>query len=95
MVQRLSRVWLGLLFHIRAFRFLAEYAFGDDLQPSTWNVALAVRASAFNNPLNWTDGRTTGKNEMEMKFCQSCGMPLNNDNKGTEADGSISEEYIF
>lgn len=31
--------------------------------------------------------------DMEMKFCQSCGMPLNEENKGTEADGSISEDY--
>jgi len=33
------------------------------------------------------------KNKMDMKFCQSCGMPLNNEIKGTEADGSISEDY--
>ncbi|MDR0987941.1 MAG: transcriptional regulator, partial [Prevotellaceae bacterium] len=25
---------------------------------------------------------------MEQKFCQSCGMPLTADNKGTNADGS-------
>lgn len=30
---------------------------------------------------------------MEMKFCQSCGMPLNDDNKGTNADGTVSEDY--
>lgn len=30
---------------------------------------------------------------MDMKFCQSCGMPLNNENKGTEVDGSVSEDY--
>ena len=28
-----------------------------------------------------------------MKFCQSCGMPLTDDNKGTNADGSLSEDY--
>ncbi|MCC7553516.1 MAG: zinc ribbon domain-containing protein [Methanobacteriaceae archaeon] len=26
-------------------------------------------------------------------FCQSCGMPLENDNKGTEKDMSKSNEY--
>ncbi|MDC1865294.1 zinc ribbon domain-containing protein [Bacteroides uniformis] len=30
---------------------------------------------------------------MEQKFCQSCGMPLNPANPGTNADGSISEDY--
>ena len=26
--------------------------------------------------------------EQEMKFCQSCGMPLNDELLGTNADGS-------
>lgn len=31
---------------------------------------------------------------MEMKFCQSCGMPLQkNEDLGTNADGSPNEEY--
>lgn len=30
---------------------------------------------------------------MEMKFCQSCGMPLTPEILGTNADGSKSEEY--
>ena len=30
---------------------------------------------------------------MDMKFCQSCGMPLTDDNKGTNADGSLSDDY--
>ena len=30
---------------------------------------------------------------MEMKFCQSCGMPLTDDYKGTNADGSRNEDY--
>ena len=30
---------------------------------------------------------------MEMKFCQSCGMPLTDDNKGTNADGTQNEDY--
>lgn len=29
---------------------------------------------------------------MEHKFCQSCGMPLTTDNKGTNADGSRNED---
>lgn len=28
-----------------------------------------------------------------MKFCQSCGMPLNDENRGTNADGSKNEDY--
>lgn len=30
---------------------------------------------------------------MELHFCQSCGMPLTDENKGTNADGSRSEDY--
>ena len=33
--------------------------------------------------------------EKEMKFCQSCGMPLTDDFLGTNADGSKSEEYCI
>ena len=32
---------------------------------------------------------------MEMKFCQSCGMPLTNEILGTNADGSKNEEYCI
>ena len=28
-----------------------------------------------------------------MKFCQSCGMPLTDENLGTNADGSKNEDY--
>lgn len=31
----------------------------------------------------------------EMKFCQSCGMPLTNDILGTNADGSKNEDYCI
>ena len=31
--------------------------------------------------------------ENEMKFCQSCGMPLTDENLGTNADGSKNEDY--
>ena len=31
----------------------------------------------------------------EMKFCQSCGMPLTDDVLGTNADGSKNEEYCI
>ena len=33
--------------------------------------------------------------EKEMKFCQSCGMPLTEDVLGTNADGSKNEEYCI
>ena len=32
---------------------------------------------------------------MEMKFCQSCGMPLNDQVLGTNADGSKNEDYCM
>ncbi|NLT58507.1 MAG: transcriptional regulator [Clostridiales bacterium] len=32
-------------------------------------------------------------NHTQMKFCQSCAMPLGADNHGTNADGSASEDY--
>ena len=32
---------------------------------------------------------------MEMKFCQSCGMPLSPEVLGTNADGSKSDEYCI
>ena len=31
----------------------------------------------------------------EMKFCQSCGMPLTEDVLGTNADGSKNEDYCM
>ncbi|MBQ2187123.1 MAG: zinc ribbon domain-containing protein [Bacteroidales bacterium] len=30
-----------------------------------------------------------------MKFCQSCGMPLNAENLGTNTDGSRNEDYCM
>ena len=33
--------------------------------------------------------------EQEMKFCQSCGMPLNAENLGTNADGSKNEDHCM
>ena len=33
--------------------------------------------------------------ENEMKFCQSCGMPLTDENLGTNADGSKNEDYCM
>ena len=30
---------------------------------------------------------------MEQKFCQSCGMPIDDSTFGKEADGSKNEEY--
>lgn len=33
--------------------------------------------------------------ENEMKFCQSCGMPLNDENRGTNDDGSKNEDYCM
>ena len=30
---------------------------------------------------------------MEQKFCQSCGMPIDNSTYGKEADGNKNEDY--
>ncbi|MDE5683591.1 MAG: zinc ribbon domain-containing protein, partial [Muribaculaceae bacterium] len=32
---------------------------------------------------------------MEMKFCQSCGMPLNDEILGTNADNTPNEDYCI
>lgn len=32
---------------------------------------------------------------MEMKFCQSCGMPLSNEVLGTNVDGTPNEDYCI
>ena len=32
---------------------------------------------------------------MEIKFCQSCGMPLTREILGTNADGSQNEDYCI
>lgn len=32
---------------------------------------------------------------MEQKFCQSCGMSIDNSTFGKEADGSKNEEYCY
>ncbi len=32
---------------------------------------------------------------MELKFCQSCGMPLTEELRGTNADGSKNKEYCI
>ena len=32
---------------------------------------------------------------MDMKFCQSCGMPLSNDVMGTNAGGTPNEDYCI
>lgn len=34
-------------------------------------------------------------NDMEQKFCQSCGMPLTDGNKGANANGSQNEDYCI
>ena len=33
--------------------------------------------------------------EQETKFCQSCGMPLNDENRGTNADRSKNDDYCM
>jgi len=30
---------------------------------------------------------------MDMKFCQSCGMPLTDEVLGTNADGTLNQDY--
>lgn len=33
--------------------------------------------------------------EKEMRFCQSCGMPITDETFGTNADGSKNEDYCI
>ncbi len=35
------------------------------------------------------------KKTMEMKFCQSCGIPLTSEILGTNADGTPNEDYCI
>lgn len=35
------------------------------------------------------------QNENNNKFCQSCGMPLNNEVLGSNADGSNNDDYCI
>ena len=37
----------------------------------------------------------TNESIMEQKFCQSCGMPLTEEMKGTNADGTKNEDYCI
>ena len=32
---------------------------------------------------------------MEQKFCQSCGMPMTTEIYGTNADGTLNEDYCM
>lgn len=32
---------------------------------------------------------------MEQQFCQSCGMPLTDENRGTDTSGGLSEDYCI
>ena len=41
------------------------------------------------------DKTTIWNMEKELKFCQSCGMPLSPEVLGTNADGSKNEEYCM
>lgn len=64
--------------------------------PTTYKLrcGIVVRAFAFNNPLFWTEERKK-ENDMEQKFCQSCGMPMATEIYGTNADGSLNEDYCM
>ena len=53
--------------------------------------------------LNWgrenfeqiMENRQNITNNMDMKYCQSCGMPLTNEILGTNADGTTNEDYCI
>ena len=53
---------------------------------------MAVCASAFNN-LPYKDCWAKKKDNNEMKFCHSCGMPVTNEIIGTNGDGTPFEDY--
>ena len=58
--------------------------------------ASTIRASSialgFHRPCSI---ETYNINNMEQKFCQSCGMPLRDEVLGTNADGTKNEDYCM
>ena len=50
--------------------------------------------SSESHPSLLEDGRVV-KDLDEVKFCQSCGMPLTNEILGTNADGSQNDDYCM
>ena len=56
-------------------------------------VAGVQFAQAQDQSDNKYKNETNIKMNKEMKFCQSCGMPLTEDVLGTNADGSKNEDY--
>ena len=58
-------------------------------------VAGVQFAQAQDQSDNKYKNETNIKMNKEMKFCQSCGMPLTEDVLGTNADGSKNEDYCM
>ena len=56
-----------------------------------------IATGRFFSTLNKVERKIDSNNYMEneMKFCQSCGMPLTEELLGTNADGSKNEDYCI
>ena len=65
------------------------------LCPLFFLVAGVQFAQAQDQSDNKYKKETYIKMNKEMKFCQSCGMPLTEDVLGTDADGSKNEDYCI
>lgn len=84
MIMRCCRLSLTL--------YLKGYVYSLHLQEALYSCG--PRFCYFNNKL-FRIVRANRKLYMEQKFCQSCGMPLTDENKGTNADNSRSEDYCM
>lgn len=83
MIMRCCRLSLTL--------YLKGYVYSLHLQEALYSCG--PRFCYFNNKL-FRIVRANRKLYMEQKFCQSCEMPLADDNKGTNADGSTIRSYL-
>jgi hypothetical protein len=53
-----------------------------------------IKATKATNAKKENDNMEQNKNYENMKFCQSCGMPLTEEGQlGTNADGSRNQDY--
>ena len=86
--------------HIFVFVHLAVNLFGCKITNSNRRALKATRKrlyfSDFKERLVHFNGTVVRKdNNMEQRFCQSCGMPLTDNVLGTNADGSKNEDYCM
>lgn len=71
-----------------------RYSIAVFVADSSYDMAATSAIIAEISNIVWKSLTEHKKNKnMEQKFCQSCGMPLTDDDKGTNADGSRNDDY--